>query len=94
MQPAACACTDSSVHSPAELLPNDKLSARALALALHAPMNTSFQPADPQANALASASALAKEIASAPLARAKAEALAEAADWHSLAVGARLMPFV
>lgn len=81
-----------SVNPPAELLPNDKLSARALALALHAPTNTSFQPAEPQENALASA--LAKEIASAPLARAKAAALADAADWHSLAVGARLMPFV
>jgi hypothetical protein len=72
--------------------PDEKLSALALALAVHAPMNLVLQPVVPGAKLLASASALAKEKASPPLADEKAEALAEAAATQSLGRGAR--PFL
>jgi hypothetical protein len=78
------------------LPPSETASALALAvaLALHAPMNLFLQPREPQAKPLASASALAADMASPPLAPAKAEALAVAAASHSLGRGARRLPLL
>jgi hypothetical protein len=76
------------------LPPVEKLSALALALAVHAPLNLVLQAGEPQAKPLASASALAKERASPPLADEKAEALAEAAAMHSLGRMGRRLPFL
>jgi hypothetical protein len=87
-------CSSSSPAKPPPLPPDEKLSALALALAVHAPMNLVLQPGVPWAKLLASASALAKEKASPSLADEKAEALAEAAAMQSLGRGAQPLPFL